>query len=71
MGFVYPPRALSKEEFVAAGFRDLKFERWIKYANGIGPIRWLFDFIFRKEDAIKYFDDMAVIVGKKGTRHDK
>jgi hypothetical protein len=45
MGFVPPPRALSEQQYRSAGYRDVEFEKWLRYSNGIGPIFRLLDWI--------------------------
>ena len=59
MGFIYPPRELTPKEWAKAGCRDIEFEKWARYANGLGPFLWIWDWL------------RGDLISEKNKRHDR
>lgn len=50
MGYIPPPRALSKEDWLANGKRDFAFDKWYRYqSNPFGLFLWIKDKILKRE----------------------
>lgn len=50
MAYLPPPKALTKEEWLANGKRDFAFDEWYRYeSHPFGWFLWLIDKIFNRE----------------------
>ena len=63
MGYIPPPRALTAEEFKAAGNRDVAFEKWYRYSSPLGGILWLWDWL--RGDLISETNKRHDVLSKK------